>query len=408
MLAYAKKYRSMLWALAFVPLTACSFTFPWEQKEPQPLAQPLPVDDKPKRLAIGDTTVVGVKADGTVWGWGSSLTGELGSGQVYLDQATPTQIPNMTNFMEVATGGRHYLALRKDGTVWSWGDNRCGQLGYETEPQLTGWDKKPSGDTYSVTPKQIKELTDVISVAAGSSFSVALTRNGDVYSFGCNDGGQLGLGYADEIKNNNKTRHIIPKKVGNIPNGLLVSSGVSNYAIIDKNKNLWVNGKLYDKEKDENLYFGLFKININKCVDVYLGYGNDIYFLNEIGVLSKAKVIDYKENNIIINNNVIANDYDIIKVGRSFDDYLVLRNNKKIYHIYKGSKLSIPDIDGVFDIYSNGKVFAALSEDGKVYFWGDYSHGVRGLGNPDELGTRYLAATTKRGKTPEVSLWTWK
>ena len=192
--------------MLFVPLTSCSMDFPWTNKEPQPLAQPLPVDDKPKRLAIGYSTVVGVKADGTVWSWGMSHIGESGNGKADMLQATPTQIPDMTQFMEVATGGRHYLALRKDGTVWSWGDNECGQLGYETEPEMSS---NPvmglTGDNYSSTPKKIKELKEVISVAAGVGHSVALTKSGDVYTFGCNGGGQLGLGYVDETKNNKKS-----------------------------------------------------------------------------------------------------------------------------------------------------------------------------------------------------------
>lgn len=404
-----KLYQSLLLSLAFVPLTSCSMDFPWSQKEPQPLAQPLPVDDKPKRMAIGSTSVVGVKADGTVWSWGNGSYGALGDGQAYSRQATPTQIPNMTNFMEVATGGYHYLALRKDGTVWSWGDNKCGQLGYETEPELTGWDKKPSGETYSATPKQIKELKDVISVAAGYSYSVALTKSGDVYTFGCNEFGQLGLGYVDETKNNKKVRYVVPQKVGNVPDAIKADANVSDFFIITKNKELFIGGIIYSKNKKKSYPIVLTKINFIEAVDASLGF-YDIYILNDKGFLYRVGLEDMVENKLITENPELINRGDtIINVQYSFEGYMVLNSKKKIYHIYQGSKWSIPNIENISELYSaNGLKFAALTTDGNVYFWGDYSHGIRGLGNPHDLGTRYLAATTKRGKTPELSLWHWK
>lgn len=395
--------------VASFPLASCSMDFPWTNKEPQPLAQPLPVDNKPKRLAIGDTSVVGVKADGTLWSWGVSSVGEFGNGKADMSQATPTQIQNMTDFMEVATGGRHYLALRKDGTVWSWGDNRCGQLGYETEPE-----RYPNpvmgltGKTYSSTPKKIQILGNIISVAAGSSYSVVLTKSGDVYTFGCNDGGQLGLGYADETKNNKEIHYIVPQKIHNVPNAVKVDADVSKFFVTTKNKEIFIGGIVYSKIKKKSYPIRLTKINFTDVVDASLGlYG--IHMLNDKGFLYRIELDDVINNKLITGVPELINRGDtIINVQYSFEGYMALNNDKKIYHIRLGNKWSIPSIENVNELYSaNGLKFAALTIDGSVYFWGDYSHGIRGLGNPHELGTRYLAATTKRGKTPELSLWRW-
>ncbi len=409
MLSYAKKYRSVLWMLAFVPLTSCSMEYPWTNKEPQPLAQPLPVDDKPKRLAIGDTTVVGVKADGTVWSWGNGSHGALGDGQAYSRQATPTQLPNMTNFVEVATGGQHYLALRKDGTVWSWGDNECGQLGYETEPELTGWDKKPSGNTYSTIPKQIKELKEVISVAAGMGHSVALTKSGDVFTFGCNDGGQLGLGYADDNKPNKKLRHIEPIKIGNVPDGVKVNIGSSSFIILTNNKEVWLAGHLVLRDNQTNYTIKLTKIYLNFFLSKLLVDYNGMILLREDGLLYQASFDKYISNKIYLNIDIILNrGKPVLNIGKSMQGFLALDSDEYVYHIYQGTKWTTPHIKNTLEIYSSGGVFAAFTPDGKVYFWGDYSHGVRGLGNPHDLGTRYLSLGTRRFKKPEVSLWTWK
>lgn len=316
--------------LTSVPLSSCSMDFPWTNKEPQPLAQPLPVDDKPKRLAIGGTSVVGVKADGTVWSWGVSSYGELGDGLSGSSQATPTQLPNMTDFIEVATGGYHYLALRKDGTVWSWGDNKCGQLGYETEPEK--WLNPVmglTGNNYSTTPKQIKELKEVISVAAGAGHSVALTKSGDVYTFGCNDGGQLGLGYADETKNNKKVRYIMPHKVGNISDAVKIDANVSNSFVITKNKEIFIFGAIYSKIKKKLLPIKLTKIEFQDVIDVSLGF-YDVYILNDRGLLYRVGLNDVIDNKLITATPELINRGDsILKVQYSFEGYMVLNSDKK-------------------------------------------------------------------------------
>ena len=100
--------------MSLVPLTSCSMDFPWTNNEPQPLAQPLAINTQPKRLAlVGHSFAIGVKEDGTVWSWGYGM---LGMGN-FENRPTPQAIPNMIDFVEVAVGHKHVLALRKDGTV---------------------------------------------------------------------------------------------------------------------------------------------------------------------------------------------------------------------------------------------------------------------------------------------------
>src|SRR5262249_43510605 len=69
----------------------------------------------------------------------------------------------------VAAGGAHSVAVKGDGTVWTWGYNPYRELG---DPAFT--------DTYRVTPAQVPDISDVVAVAAGDSHTVALKRDGTV------------------------------------------------------------------------------------------------------------------------------------------------------------------------------------------------------------------------------------
>ena len=116
-------------------------------------------------VAAGGAFTVALKYDGTVWTWGNNTNGELGRGDknsVY----SPVQVKSadgnsyLTDIIFVSAGSNHTLALRKDGTVWAWGLNTYGQLGNNTT-------------TGSSLPVQVKiangdlNLTNVVSISAG-------------------------------------------------------------------------------------------------------------------------------------------------------------------------------------------------------------------------------------------------
>lgn len=73
--------------------------------------------------------------DGTVWMWGEDTEGLLAtggltrSGESGKPQYTPQRVQGLDAIVQIAGGSTHMLALKSDGTVWSWGANRYGQLG---------------------------------------------------------------------------------------------------------------------------------------------------------------------------------------------------------------------------------------------------------------------------------------
>jgi alpha-tubulin suppressor-like RCC1 family protein len=151
-------------------------------------------------IAAGGRHSVAVKDDGTVWTWGENDWGQLGI-RTDLPEfrapsyATPQQVWSMpgttpytrsplVGIRRVEAGGRHNLALDSQGRVWSWGQDRYGQLGQDFSNSLASPVRGPGG---------IDFLLDVVAIAAGESHSLAITRDGSIYAWGHDDHLQLGV-----------------------------------------------------------------------------------------------------------------------------------------------------------------------------------------------------------------------
>ncbi|KAL0087570.1 regulator of chromosome condensation 1/beta-lactamase-inhibitor protein II [Phycomyces blakesleeanus] len=113
--------------------------------------------------------------------------GRLGTGKVVDTQLTPIAVQWPEYIVAVALGRDHTIALSKSGNVITFGNNRFGQLGYETD---AGKDETPM----QLVPRKIQAANlkrlPIIGVAASSVHSVVYTSS-DIYTFGYNQG-QLG------------------------------------------------------------------------------------------------------------------------------------------------------------------------------------------------------------------------
>ena len=133
-----------------------------------------------KAIAGGFNHTIALKTDGTVWTWGSNEFGKLGDGTT-TQRTTPVQVNGLTNVAAIAGGYSHTIALKTDGTVWTWGNNNNGQLGDRTQTQR-------------IAPVQVSGMTNVAAIAGGYSHTLALKTDGTVWSWGNNNDGQLGDG----------------------------------------------------------------------------------------------------------------------------------------------------------------------------------------------------------------------
>lgn len=112
--------------------------------------------------------------------WGDNTYGRVGQPTATTFVGAPTFVPGLNNVQNVVTGREHSCALLMDGTVRCWGRNTYGQLG-------TG------GSVTSVpTPVSPRNLSDVVSIAAGAASTCAVTSLGRVWCWGWGAQGELG------------------------------------------------------------------------------------------------------------------------------------------------------------------------------------------------------------------------
>jgi len=186
-----------------------------------------------KSVAGGYVHTISIKTDGTLWTWGSNTNGQLGVNDT-TNRSTPvTTLLGGTNWKSIADGGTlHTISIKTDGTLWTWGRNDRGQLGINTTNTTltpvttllggTNWKSISCGQLYTIATKTDGTLwnwgfnaygqlgvnditsrstpvttllggTNWKSTSGGGYYTVALTTDGTLWTWGRNSYGQLGV-----------------------------------------------------------------------------------------------------------------------------------------------------------------------------------------------------------------------
>jgi alpha-tubulin suppressor-like RCC1 family protein len=156
----------------------------------------------PKRASIsaGNAHSLALKSDGTMLSWGNDEFGQLGDNATLLEKDTPVVVSGWNDIVAVAAGGYHSLALKSDGTVLGWGNNGSNQIGL------------PTATTYLAIPAPIAGLNNIVAIAAGSFHSLALKSDGTLLSWGSDGSGQLG----DNALTQNQASPVVVSAASNI------------------------------------------------------------------------------------------------------------------------------------------------------------------------------------------------
>lgn len=172
-------------------------------------------------IAAGDMSSIALKSDGTVWSWGYNGSGQLGDGTT-TNRTTPVQVAALDSVSSLFCGQQHCFAMKMNGTVWAWGFNSSGQLGDGTRTNRT-------------TPVQIDGVTDVVQIMILPSSSLALKDDGTVVGWGFNYAGQLGDGSATLYG-------YAPHQIGGIGSVSAIEGGESFKLLLKTDGTVWAVG----------------------------------------------------------------------------------------------------------------------------------------------------------------------
>ena len=131
-------------------------------------------------------SVMAIKTDGTMWGWGNGQYGSLAQGSAAKDSfSSPIQIPGTTwrNVCGSVSGSFHWLATKTDGTMWGWGYNDSGSLGNNENTNYKSSPVQVPGTDWAEGQNKL---------AAAMQTSAAIRTDGTLWTFGRNDFGMLG------------------------------------------------------------------------------------------------------------------------------------------------------------------------------------------------------------------------
>ncbi len=122
------------------------------------------------QIEAGENFTIVLKENGTVWSWGNNKYGQLGNGTT-VQSGVPQKVKELSNIVYINAGATFAFAINNRGEVFAWGDNRYAQLGDGT---VTGRTK----------PVRTSQITDIKKISAGYYHTVALRNDGTVYFWG--------------------------------------------------------------------------------------------------------------------------------------------------------------------------------------------------------------------------------
>jgi hypothetical protein len=184
-----------------------------------------------KQVECGNGFTLALTRNGQVYGWGNNTCGQLGRGSAGNDHTTlfPAKVTHLSKVKQIATGYNYCAAIAgNNNQIFTWG-------GGENEEEPCAIGAMLAQDLpYAVTPQPVEDLDNAVFVSCGFYHTGVLRQDGSLYMFGANGSGEL-LG----LKNDYQPRHVpalVSSLEGNVDE---VSCGKEHTVVKMEDGSIW-------------------------------------------------------------------------------------------------------------------------------------------------------------------------
>lgn len=355
-------------------------------------------------IAVGGNHTIAIKTDGTLLSWGNNAYGQLGNDPAILfNEFSPVAVVNANDIVAVAAGHVHSLALKSDGTVLAWGNDSGGQLG----DNATLEDK--------AKPVVVSGANQIIAIAAGYFYSLALKSDGTLMAWGNNSKGQLG---DSAILADKPT----PVAVSGASDIVAISAGAEHSLALKADGTMlaWgldVDGQLGDNAQFVDQLLPVPVANANNIVGISAGYNHSLAFTSSGNVLAWGS--DFggqlgdnlpkvnKPTPVAVNgaNQVIAvsgghfHSLALTSSGTMLawgsDTFGELGDGNQVNP--QGVPVTVQNVSNIVAIDAGGQFSLALKSDGTLQSWGQDNAGQLGNGTDPNGGGSNTSVSVSLG-----------
>ncbi|MGE5703537.1 MAG: Ig-like domain-containing protein [Clostridia bacterium] len=336
-------------------------------------------------LKTGTSFSVAVKPDGSVWTWGRNYEGQLGDGTT-TSSNVPTKLKDLSNVTDIAVGYAHVVALDEKQRVWAWGDNTSGQVGN-------------GNTTKQLKPTQIKD--HIVSVAAAQYHSAAIDDKGKLYTWGDNTYGQLGDGTTGA-----KTT---PMKVSGLDDVIDVSTGYLHTSAVTKDGTVYSwgfngEGNLGDGTWNNSKVPVQVK-GLDNVVDLESGWRHTLALKSNGTVWSWGRGGEGQlgDGTLATQNRPVqvAGLKNIVAIATGYDNSFAVQSDGTLWAwgsnlngklgdgtTSKQSKpIKINGLPKIADVAAANSHTIAVDEEGTAWVWGTNAYGAFGNGDSVDSST---------------------
>jgi alpha-tubulin suppressor-like RCC1 family protein len=333
-----------------------------------------------------------IKKDGSLWAWGFNGCGQFGNGTTTASNV-PIRIGDDSDWLTVSAGVSYTMAIKTDGSLWAWGIDYHGELGIY---------KSGLGEI-DTAPVQVGSATDWLAVFAGREYTIAIKINGSLWGWGWNSFGQIG--------NGTNSQYLAPTRIGTDTDWCVAADADGDYVAIDMDFIL-----LSQKEDEKRLAmaedgpFTIKSVSANNGFTVAIKTNGSLWAWgwNQYGQLGDGTITRVVTDRRTPARIGTGNDWEAVDTGNGFtvalktdgslwawgnNEYGQLGNNKGGEDEMETAPVRIGYDTDWLAVSAGNRHTAAIKTDGSLWAWGSNNYGQLGNGTttnsrvPVRIGT---------------------